>query len=165
MPLPGRHGRYRCGVSRRKRLTPAGPEPSPSGGPVSFQGFSQAPGHSVPESGLYEFWTADNVLIHMGETRCSRISFEPSPSQIEMTFVYEAPELAPAQLPQGASIRLLFRRVAMLRWEGDHTGPDPDDVPGGQITDLRFDHPNYVRLDLLSSHLQFTAQSVELTIT
>ncbi|MGO4360948.1 hypothetical protein AB4Y83_09610 [Terrabacter sp. RAF57] len=157
--------KYLSGVFRRKRITLDVPEPSPPGEPVSFHGFSTAPGQSVPESGLYEFWTADNVLIHMGDTLCSRITFDPSPAQIEMTFVYEAPEHAPAELPDGATIHLLFRRVAILQWKGDQTGPDPDDLPGGQITDLGFDRPNYVQIDLLSSTLQFTAQSVELTIT
>ena len=150
---------------RRKQIALDVPEPSTPDEPVSFHGFSTAPGQSVPESGLYEFWTADNVLIHMGDTLCSRITFAPSPAQIEMTFVYEAPEHAPGELPRGASVHLIFRGVAILQWNGDQTGPDPDDVPGGQINDLRFDHPNYFCIDLLSSTLQFTAQSVDLTIT
>jgi len=149
---------------RKKAAQEQPPHPQPPGKLATFHGFSGSPDKSVFDTGLYEFYTDQNVLIHIHDSQCSKITFQPDRARLEMTFIFDDLRYAPQGLVPEARVNLLFDQVAILRWEGDTAAPDPE-VHGGLVSDLFFGQPHFFRIDLPSSALEFTAQRVELAIT
>ncbi|OFE16033.1 hypothetical protein BA895_20675 [Humibacillus sp. DSM 29435] len=149
----------------RKRTAPEQPQyPQPPGKLATFHGFSGSPDKRVLDTGLYEFFTDQNVLIHIHDSQCSAITFEPDRARLEMTFIFDDPRYTPKGLVPEARINLLFDQVVILRWDGDSAAPEPE-VPGGPVRDLFFEQPHFFRIDLPSTALEFTAQRVELVVT
>lgn len=149
---------------RRKAALEQPPHPQPPAKLATFHGFSGSPHKSILDTGLYEFYTDQNVLIHIHDSQCSKITFQPDRARLKMTFIFDDPRYTPKGLGTDARVSLLFDQVAILRWDGDTAAPDPE-APGGLVSDLFFGQPHFFRIDLPSSALEFTAQRVELAIT
>ena len=150
----------------RKRTGPEQPQyPQPPGKLATFHGFSGSPGMAAPDTGLYQFYTDQNVLIQIHDSTCSKITFQPDRARLEMTFIFDDLRYAPKGLVPDARVSLFFDQFTILRWDGDTATPDPEDQPGWMVSDLFFGEPHFFRIDLPSSALEFTAQRVELTVT